>query len=95
MQSHAGSDSATDHGQSIGPRHRMLGRIADFFSPTLEYTKCGARTKQRYCAATGSVHPKTTDKEWSRYAAMEVEYLCPACGEEFWVLEVSPQYPLL
>ena len=95
MQSHAGSDSATAHGQSIRTRPREFGRIADFFSPTLQCTECGARTNQRYYSAPGSVHPKATDKEWSRYAAMEVEYLCPVCGEEFWVLEVSPQYPLL
>lgn len=95
MQPHTGPDAATDHGQPLRPTHRIFGRVADFFSPTLECTECGARTKQRYCSSTGAVRPQLTDKEWSRYAAMEVEYLCPTCGSEFWVLEVSPQYPLL
>jgi len=95
MQAHTGHDTATDHGQRVSRTHRFFDRVADYFSPTLTCTECGARTKQRYCSNTGSVRPKLTDKEWSRYAAMEVEYVCPHCDADFWVLEMAPHYPML
>lgn len=95
MQAHTGHDTAAGYGRTIPRTHRFVERVADYFSPTLTCSECGATTKQRYCSTTGAVRPKLTDKEWSRYAAMEVEYVCPRCDETFWVLEVAPHYPML
>lgn len=95
MQSHTRHDAAPDRSGAIRKQHGLIERIADYFSPTLSCTQCGARTKERHCETTGEVRPRLTDKEWSRYAAMEVEYVCPSCGDTFWVLEVAPTYPML
>lgn len=95
MQADTGHDTTADQGTASPRKHRFVERVADYFSPTLTCSECGATTKGRYCSTTGAVRPKLTDKEWSRYAAMEVEYVCPRCGEGFWVLEVAPIYPIL
>ena len=95
MKANSGHDAATGHRQPTRRAHGLIDRVADFFSPTLTCTSCGATPKQRSCSTTGYTRPKLTDKEWSRYAAIEVEYLCPNCEESFWVLEMAPHYPLL
>ncbi|MGI9641142.1 MAG: hypothetical protein ACR2N9_00015 [Acidimicrobiia bacterium] len=95
MQAHTDHETAPNRSRAVRKPRRLFERVADYFSPTLACTECGARTKERHCDTTGAVRPKLTDKEWSRYAAMEVEYVCPSCGEAFWVLEVAPTYPIL
>lgn len=95
MESHTGHDTATDHRSPTRRGFGLIDRVADFFSPMLTCTSCGATTKQRYCSTTGSTRTGMTDKEWSRYAAIEVEYVCPTCDAPFWVLEVTPHYPML
>ena len=95
MQAHTGHDTAPDRSRAIPATRRLFERVADYFSPTLTCTECDARIKERHCATTGAVRPKLTDKEWSRFAAVEVEYICPTCDETFWVLEVAPTYPIL
>jgi hypothetical protein len=86
----------TDRDTSPGhPIRRFFESVADFLSPTLECSACGATNKQRRCATTGAVRSVEGAAAWPREFACETEHLCPSCGASIWVLEtVDCYYPL-
>ena len=91
MRTHRTTDTAVRHrGHSAG---RVREAILDFFSPTVTCDACGADSKLHRCERTGEVHGHPEGEPITRWSAVEVEVICPACGAPTWFVDRSSQYP--
>lgn len=89
MQTHTNGDVTTQPARAID---RFFESIADFFSPKLRCDACGNESRRRHYEQTGMTRPMPDDEEWSRWATVEIEHVCPKCGASVWVQEIPVYY---
>jgi hypothetical protein len=89
MQTHKDGDPGT---QDARPRGQFFESIADFCSRKVRCSTCGNETRKRRYEQTGLTRPMTNHPQWSRWATVEIEHVCPQCGASVWVQEVPVYY---